>query len=102
MDSIHDMNVMNNDAISYQSKPPEKGLETADQENKKKYLHTFINERWNFTHFVASVDGLLGVDAEVTLERIARRLTSKWKYPYSRIYGYVKSKVDINLFRATH
>ena len=42
-DIIHDIRVMNTDAISYQSKTPEKGLETAKQENKRKYLNTCLN-----------------------------------------------------------
>ena len=33
-DSIHDMCVMNTEAISYQSKNPKKCLETAEQEKK--------------------------------------------------------------------
>ena len=36
MDSIHEMRVFNTDSVSYQSKTPEKCLETADCKNKKK------------------------------------------------------------------
>ena len=63
MDSIHDMRVVNNDAVSYQFQTPEKCLDTAEREKKKKYLHTCLNERWNLTPFVDSVDGLLGFKA---------------------------------------
>ena len=48
------------------------------------------------------VDGLLGVDEEVLLKGIASRLATKWKQPYSRMCGYVKSRVAITLVRATH
>ena len=53
MDSIHDMRVVNTDAVSYQSKTPEKCLDTAERKNKKKYLHTCLNESQHFTPFVA-------------------------------------------------
>ena len=40
MDSIHEMRVTNTDSVSYQSKTPEKCLETAECEKKRKYLNT--------------------------------------------------------------
>ena len=43
-DSIHDMRVLNNDAVSYQYKTPEKFLETSECEKKNKYLNTCLNE----------------------------------------------------------
>ena len=76
-DSTHDMRVVNTDAVSYQSKIPENCLETANRENKRKYLNTFFNWRIHFTPFVASVDGLLGVEVGATLKRIAIRLMQK-------------------------
>ena len=76
MDSIHDMRVVNTDALSWKSKTPKKCLETAGWENKKKYLHTCFNERRHFTTFVASVDGLIVVEAEVTLKHITSRLAT--------------------------
>ena len=78
MDSIHDMCVMNIDAVSYQSKTPEKCMETAWREKKRKYLNYFLNERRHFTPFFASVYGLLGVEVEATLKCIASCLAQKW------------------------
>ena len=49
--SIHDMRVLNTDAVSYQSKTPEKVLVTAEREKKKKYLHSCLNKRRHFTAF---------------------------------------------------
>ena len=77
------MHIMNTDNVSYQSKNPEKCLETAEREKKKKYLHTCLNKRQHFTPFVAPVDGLLGVEAEAMCKCIANHLTQKWKEPYS-------------------
>ena len=52
--------------------------------------------------FVASVDVILGVEAMTTLKRLASNLSTKWKQPYSETCGYVKSRIAINLVRATH
>ena len=53
MDSIHDMLFVNSDAVSYQSKTPEKCIDNAKREKKKKYLNTCFNEHQRFTLFVA-------------------------------------------------
>ena len=74
-DSIQDMRVVNTDDISYQSKTPEKCLYSAEREKKKNYLNACLNMCQHYTPFVASVGGLLGVEVEVTLERIVSRLT---------------------------
>ena len=42
------------------------------------------------------------MEATVTLKMIASRLTSKWKQPYSKTCGYVKSNIAITLVRATY
>ena len=78
-DIIHNICVLNTDAVYYQSQTSKKCLETADHEKKKKHLHVCLNERRHFTPFVASADGLLGIEVEVTLERLSNRLTAKWK-----------------------
>ena len=66
------------------------------------YLEVCIQQRRHFSPFVASVDGLMGVEATATLKRIASRLATKWKQPYSKTCKYVKSRVAITLVRATH
>ena len=81
-ESIHNMHVMNTEAASYQSKTPKKCLETAEREKNKNYLHACLNKSRHFTYFVASVDSLIGVEAEATHKRIASGLATKWKEPY--------------------
>ena len=66
------------------------------------YLEACLQKRWHFSPFVSSVDGLLGVEATATLKRIASLLATKWRQPYSKTCGYVKSRVPITLVRATH
>ena len=100
--SVHDMRVMNTYAKSHLAKTPEKCLQEAEREKKKTHLDTYLQQRRHFYPFVASVDGLLGVESTDTLERIASRLTTKWRQNYSRACRYVKSRVAITLVRATH
>ena len=66
------------------------------------YLEACLQQRRHLSPFVASVDGLLGVDATATLKRIASRLATKWRHPYSKTCGYVNSRVTITLVHATH
>ena len=66
------------------------------------YLEACLQQRRHFSPFVASVDGLLGVEATATLKRISSRLAPKWRQTYSKTCGYVKSRVAIALVRATH
>ena len=88
---IHDMCVVNPNAVSYQSKTPDTFLETDEREKKKKYINACLNESRKFIPFFALVDGLLRVEAEGTLKRISIRLSQKWKEPYSCTCGYVES-----------
>ena len=101
-DSFHDMRVVNTDAKSYWGRTPEKCMEEAEKGKKKMYLEACLQQRRHFSTFVASVDGLLGVEATATLKRIASRLASKWKQTYSKTCGYVTSRVAITLVRTTH
>ena len=101
-DSVHDMRVVNTDALSYMRKTPEKCLYEAERGKKKIYPEACLQQRRHFSPFVASVDGLLGVEATATLKRIASRLAAKWRQPYSKTFGYVKSRVAITMVRATH
>ena len=66
------------------------------------YLEACLQERRHFFPFVASVDGLLGVEATETIKRLASRLATKWKQSYSKTCEYVKSRIAITLVRATH
>ena len=100
--SVHDMCVVNTDAPTHQKKDPEKCLHEAEQRKKKMYMEACLQQRQHFYPFVASVEGLLGVEATATLKRIASRLAIKWKQSYSKTCGYIKNRIAINLVRATH
>ena len=101
-DSVHKIRVVNTDALSYLKKAPEKCLHEAEKGKNNMYLEACLQQRRHFSPFVASVDGLLGVEVTATLKRISSGLATKWRQPYSKTCGYVKSRVAITLVPATH
>ena len=101
-DGDNDMRVVNTDALMHRTKDPKRCLHEAERGGKRMYLEACLQQRRHFSAFVASVDGLLGVETTATLKRLASRLATKWKKFYSKTCGYVKSKISITLVRATH
>ena len=80
-ESVHDIRVVNTDAKSHSWKQPEKCLQEAEREKKQMYLEACLQQRRHFSPFVASVYWLMGVEATVTLKRIASRLATKCLQP---------------------
>ena len=76
-DSVHDMHAVNNDAKMHRTKDPERCLQEAERGKKWMYMDAYLQQLRHFSPFVASVDGLLGVEATATLKRLASRLATK-------------------------
>ena len=66
------------------------------------YNGVFLHSITHFSPFMASVDGLIGMEAEAMLKQLAGSLTEKWQHPYSQTWGHVWIRVSATLFRATH
>ena len=79
------MYIVKNDTKSHSGKTPEKCLHEVERGKKQMYLDSCLRQRRHFLSFVASVDGLLGVEAISTLKRLASRLATKCKQPYSKM-----------------
>ena len=75
------MRVVNIDANYHMAKDPEKCLQEAERGKKRTYLEACLQQRRHFSPFVASVNGLLGVEVMATLKRLSSRLATKWKQP---------------------
>ena len=101
-DSVHYMRVMNTDAKTHSVKTPEKCLQEVDRVKKRIYPEVCFQQRMNFSPFVASMDGFLGVEVKATLKRLASRLATKWLQPHSMTCRYVRIKIATILVRATH
>ena len=99
--SVHDMCVVNTDAKFHLAKTLEKYLKEEDRAKKKMYLGACLQQRQNFSPFIDSVDGILGVGTTANLKMIASCLKTKLRQTSSRTYGYVKSRITITLVRST-
>ena len=75
------MRVMNTGAKCHLSKTLEKCLQEVEMENKKIYLKACLQQNLHLSHFFASIDGLLAVEAEATMKRIATHLAKKRRQP---------------------
>ena len=65
------MNFMNTDATFYLNRSLYKCYQISEKEKKCKFLVACLNQKHHFLPFVDSVDGLLGVEAEVTLKQVS-------------------------------
>ena len=83
--SVHNMSVVNTDALTYQLKAPEKCLHQAEKGNENMYLEACLQQCRHFSPFFASVDGVLWVETTGTLKMIASRLATKWKQSYLKM-----------------
>ena len=73
------MQIGNTYAKSHSAQSLEKCLQEAERAKKKMYLEACLQQSRHFSPLVASVNGLLGVEAKSTLKRIASFLTTKWR-----------------------
>ena len=102
------MSIVNTDALYHRNKSPDKFLHTSEMEKKKNFLDSLFQQHCHFSPFVVSLDGLLGVEAEATLKRIASRLAKKGSSHTRRCTGKLRegwpsqSNVAITLVGATH
>ena len=78
-DSVNNMRVVNTDAPTHRTKDPVRCLHEAERGGKWVYLEACLQQRRHFSPFVASVYGLLGVEATATLKWLASRMSTKWK-----------------------
>ena len=70
------MCVVNTDAPTHQKKDPE-SASTRRNGGRRRCIWRLASKQ--FPPFVASVDGMMGVEAIATLKGIVSRLATKWK-----------------------
>ena len=80
MESINEMRVVNTRTLYHQNKLAEECLQTEDNEKKKDYLESCLQQRRHSPPLQRLMDGLLVMVAEDTLKCIARRIVKKWKH----------------------
>ena len=80
-DSIHGMCVVKNMPSIIRRRLQRSACRRRSGRKIKKYLEAYIQQRRNFSPFVASIDGLLGVEAPANLKRIVSRLAKSGGKP---------------------
>ena len=58
---------------------------SAEQEKKRKYSAAVEDRRASITHFVVSVDGALGHDAQHLMKRLCDQIAVKWEKSHSEV-----------------
>ena len=101
-DALIDVQLLIVDAKSHRNRDAESVLKTAERSKKKKHLTDCQQQRRHFTPFVVSTDGMLGYEANSLIKRLAKALAEKWEQSYSRVCGWLKSRIGIAIARATH
>ena len=98
--AIFDIRITDTDAPSYRSQDPDKVLARHEREKKVKYSKACTDRRRHFTPLVFSTDGMLAAEAKAASKRLASRLVTKWKRPYSELCGFVCSHLSVALVRS--
>ena len=62
-------------------------LTTAEEEKKRKYVITAEACHGSFSPFVVTVDGALGPEAVLFLQRLAEKLSVRWERGYGGYWG---------------
>ena len=70
-------------------------------EKKRKYLDSYLQQRHHFSPFVVLVSDLLVTEAEYTLKRLASRIATNCRQPYSCTCRCFRSRVAIAILRDT-
>ena len=99
-DSILDFQIKHLDAPSYATKDPKSVLLQAERDKKSHYQAACEAQRRTFIPCIASVDGLLGKEFQEVNTRLATRLASKWREPYSQVKSFVNRRISLALIRS--
>jgi hypothetical protein len=83
--AIFDIRITDTDAPTYRGQDPHKVLAKQEKEKKDKYIGPCLAWGRTFTPLVFSVDGLRGAEASAASEKLASRLSAKWKRAYSEV-----------------
>ena len=97
--AIFNIRVTDTDTNSYRNTDCVKVLKRQEKEKKDKYGETCRHAHMHFTPLVFLVDGMEGEETTAAWKRLASRLAAKWKCKYSRVCGFVHSRLAFTLVR---
>ena len=86
---IFDIRIVNLDEGSYLRQRYTKDLETAEKDNKNKYLQACLDSRRSFTPMLYLEDGISGTEVVAAQECLSPLLHNKLKQEYLEVCGFV-------------
>ena len=99
---LFDICVVDTDAQSYACRSVSAILSAAERKKKRKYSHATQARHASFSLFVVSVDGLLAWEAQFTVQHSADRFSNKWSKPYSKVMGWLQTRLSLAILRVTN
>ena len=99
--AVFDVRVIDSDAPSYSHMSPKAVLRSAETAKKNKYSSACESIHTSFTPLCFTIDGLVGVEANTFLKKLAERLSLKWDQPYSQVIYWIRKRLSFALLRAT-
>ena len=100
--ALFDIRVIDTDAPSHLLRAPESILASAETKKKKKYQTACAERRATFTPFVTSCDGALGLEAKCFIKHLAQRLSGKWERQYTKVVGWIRTRLAFAILRTTN
>ena len=101
-DCIIDVSISDLDSQVYKSKTATAVLRSREKDKNRKYSSTCNYYRRDFIPFIASADGLLGLEATELLQLLSAKLAEKWNRPYPPVRGYINARISFALIWASH
>ena len=98
--TMFDIQIVNLNTGSYLRMTPEMALAKSEKEKKDFYLQDFLERRRTFTPMVYSADVIPGAEAVAAQKSLAAILSSKLKWEYSEMCGFVWSGMSLAIVRS--
>ena len=87
--ALFDIRVLDSDAPSYLTKPPNQVLHDAERDKKAKYGPICELQHSSFTPLCVTVDGLVGGETSLFLKRLSDILSTKWEQSYTTTLNWL-------------
>uniref|UniRef100_A0A1X7TRV7 Uncharacterized protein n=1 Tax=Amphimedon queenslandica TaxID=400682 RepID=A0A1X7TRV7_AMPQE len=99
--ALFDVRVIDSVSPSYRYMSPKAVLKSAKTAQKNKCSSACESIHTSFTPLCFTIDGLVGVEVNTFLKKLAGRLSLKWDQPYSQVIYWVRKRLLFALLRAT-